>query len=477
MSVKKLTGFSLVEMAIVLAILGIVFVGFSGTLGSFKHSANTEESQSNLEKVRQALYQYAVIQKHLPCPDKTSSGDGVEDRGVQVCDTSYGYVPFLDLGLNEDDVVDAWGNRFAYAVNTDTTNSSLICDVNSSASYFCNAFSGRAPNFSFSQTPPVQGIASNGNYTVCNDKASSCSSGTATNSIETSEGIAVLVAYNEDGATTLANCSGTSGATKENCDQDLFYHQKSRSNEESNYFDDIVLPLSGYEMKSLVLSPVLSWNSYTPPTGGNVPPDPTYEGFDLTGEGEYQYTPDAELDENGDVIENDVVIVNRNITTDMDFGEGNDYIAIGNNVTLGTDITTGIGEDTLYIVNELEGTVDMGEGNDVFVLGTSLNSTVNMGEGNDKVWIQKDIQSGSNLNLGDDEDVLYVGDVDYPGTGRIYGPIDGGNEGGPKDYDILVLENVASWDDLSSAEKGYIQNFELVIFSADAEGNRNYYEY
>ncbi len=474
MMIKQQKGFTLVELSIVIAILGIVFVGFATGLGTFQHSKTTSEGQLSVGNIKKQVLNFGVINKYLPCPD--TDDDGLENRtnatsailgNVQVCTNVTGMVPYLDLGLRESDAVDGWGNPIRYAVNTNANNGSLICDKRQAASMFCN-FSVGTAWFSLVDTPPFADDRGDGNYYVCSDSASACNATTvATNSnVVTDTATVLLVAYNEDGANTLANCGSASGANQENCDVDDYYHQKNHTSAEGNFFDDVILALNGNEIKSLLLSQQIAWYSYTPTTNSTTL-TPTYESFDIVAN-------DTVPIENGSG--QDVVLVNRNVSQSLDLKGGDDYMAIGKDLQVGSELSAGNGDDQIYIVGAALSNVLLGSGNDSMVLGGDLTNTIKAQNGDDHVWIQGNVNSGSTLLMGKGDDTLWLGNSAVPTSGNLLDAIDGGSDGGGNDYDILVLENVAQWNDLTATEQGYIHNFELVIFSDDGSGSRAYHE-
>ena len=469
---KSESGFSLVEMAIVMAILGVVFAGYMVGFGSFYHSANLKESKAHEVNIKKQILKFGEINGYLPCPD--TDGDGKEDRNGALCKKTYGEVPYLDIGLKVSDVEDGWGNPIRYAVNTDTKDPALICDKRSSASMFCNQGAATNTPWFDLDTPPTAEKLGTGNYVVCNKTASSCSTSVAASKLETDTAVVVLVAYNEDGAKTIASmpgCGGIPSQNVDNCNTDNVYHQREISVDEDNFFDDVVTTISGYEVKASLISKTISWNSFE----SSAPPpyslEATYTNFDISSQ---EYKTDKKQIETKD---DDVILVNRNVSESLDLGKGNDYIAIGNNLESGAVLNTGDGDDSVYIVNLMQSAVNLGDGNDKFVLGTNLTTNLNAGNGNDKVWIQGNINRGSDLNLGSGDDVLWVGNTDDLASGNIYRYIDGG-----AGTDILVLENVKSMADFRLKTTPLIQslfpdNFEYIVFADDGTGHRDYCTY
>jgi len=406
MNSRKLKGFSIVELGVVLAILGIVFVGVFSDTGEIRSVTKQLESEAIQKDIKKQLMKFAMVNKYLPCPDSDANPDGMENRTAvavgtdvfNVCSADFGAVPYLDIGMKRADVQDAYGNFIRYAVNRNADDQAtvVICDDTSSASFFCNATPGEAA-FNLRNTPPIAGNNGLGNYSVCNENTApgACGAGAT---FETATAAVVLVAYNEDGATTLSSCGTANGASQENCTVDEFYHQAQKTSVAANFFDDTIVTITGYEIKSEILSPVVVWNN----TAANTPLTPTYNAYDLN-DGDYVPLDDASNP--------DVITVNRNITTALDLGQGNDYVVIGNDLSseveynnLTGEITsngdqaelnTGAGDDTVYIVNAANSAVYLGEGDDRFILGKDLTSNLSAESGNDKVWIQGNIVDAS----------------------------------------------------------------------------------
>lgn len=140
-------GLTLLEMAIVLVVLGIILGMTLPLLSELSRHRHFRVTTRELEEIRDALVGYAGIHGRLPWAD--TNGDGTGDAG-QVT----GALPFLELGVGP---ADAWRTTYFYDVNqTLTTTSSLsaLCAALSSLG------SGSLPQMSFSPggDPSVQAL-------------------------------------------------------------------------------------------------------------------------------------------------------------------------------------------------------------------------------------------------------------------------------------------------------------------------------
>ncbi len=119
-------GFTLVELAIVLVIVGVLLGGFIGSLASRIEVTQRDNTKDQLEDIKSALLGFAGAEGRLPCPT-TTTGDGEEQPvGGGACTLQYGFVPGRTLGLSgaynlDDLLVDAWGNPIRYSVTTSDT--------------------------------------------------------------------------------------------------------------------------------------------------------------------------------------------------------------------------------------------------------------------------------------------------------------------------------------------------------------------
>jgi prepilin-type N-terminal cleavage/methylation domain-containing protein len=107
-------GFSLIEITIVLIIIGILSVGALSLLAGANKQRQYADTRRNLETVNAALIQFVSREKRLPCPADGALATGVEVTGCAAM--SRGVVPWVTLGLTENDATDGWLNRFTYRV-------------------------------------------------------------------------------------------------------------------------------------------------------------------------------------------------------------------------------------------------------------------------------------------------------------------------------------------------------------------------
>ena len=104
---KPVTGFTLVELSIVLVIVALLIGGMLIPLSAQKDIQNINDTNKRLAEIKEALLGFAIINLRLPCPttqaDPANVGYGIEDA---TCANVEGYLPWKSLGVSE---VDAWG--------------------------------------------------------------------------------------------------------------------------------------------------------------------------------------------------------------------------------------------------------------------------------------------------------------------------------------------------------------------------------
>lgn len=113
-------GFSLIELAVVLAIVGLLLSSTLFALSAQVDNRNRADTQRRLEDARELLIGFALVNARLPCPGTTSGEEA--GGGAAGCAGSYGgFLPARTIGFQPVDGdgfgLDAWGNRIRYAVS------------------------------------------------------------------------------------------------------------------------------------------------------------------------------------------------------------------------------------------------------------------------------------------------------------------------------------------------------------------------
>jgi len=122
------TGFTLVEMSIVLAIVALLMGGLLPTLSSQMEQRRRSETQNALNEIKNALIGFAIVNGTLPCPANATIATGSANAGVADCTVTTGVIPWATLGTSE---TDAWGHRFTYTASSSFTNTASPFTLNS----------------------------------------------------------------------------------------------------------------------------------------------------------------------------------------------------------------------------------------------------------------------------------------------------------------------------------------------------------
>lgn len=95
-------GFTLVELAVVLGVLGVLALAMTSTFDAVAQSRQHNAAHAHAESARLALRAFALRNRRLPCPDTSASGDAGREAGGGTCaaGANVGWLPYEALGLD-----------------------------------------------------------------------------------------------------------------------------------------------------------------------------------------------------------------------------------------------------------------------------------------------------------------------------------------------------------------------------------------
>ena len=138
---KKYRGFTLVELAIVLVIFGLIIATFLSPLSIQREIQGRRETLDILNESKEALIGYALINGHLPCPDSKPIPDGLESRGGADCVDDEGVMPWGTLGIER---VDAWNHYIRYRVDATFSKSDVLFTIANAEGFSTIQINGEA---------------------------------------------------------------------------------------------------------------------------------------------------------------------------------------------------------------------------------------------------------------------------------------------------------------------------------------------
>lgn len=129
------SGFSLVELSIVLLIMGLVLGGLAMPLAVQRENSRIKDGQTQLQSIQTAVEGFALVNGFLPCP-ATPASAGFAAASGGACTTQHGFVPAttLDVGgvRNADNLLlDPWGSPIRYSVTDADVDGNGIWDFTS----------------------------------------------------------------------------------------------------------------------------------------------------------------------------------------------------------------------------------------------------------------------------------------------------------------------------------------------------------
>ena len=209
-------GFSLLEMAIVLVVVGLLLGGSLIPLSIQMEKQDRDATERQLQDIREALIGFALTNGRLPCPDTDNDG---QMNGLASCTSSVGVIPWVDLGLGQQD---AWGQPFTYRVSGD----------------FADNTDGTTCS-----SPATIGIS----FSLCSVGDISVLDAAGGNPVALTLP-AIVLSHGKNWATT----AGTDEV--ENTDADAIYVARSYSTNTASPFDDLMIWVSPSILKNKMLT-------------------------------------------------------------------------------------------------------------------------------------------------------------------------------------------------------------------------------
>jgi prepilin-type N-terminal cleavage/methylation domain-containing protein len=114
---KTQSGFTLVEMVVVITILGILMSMGLKIASGFQSKTALSVSYAKQTIIRDALTAYLLRNGRLPCPANPNIITGQEDGSNGSCNISNGIIPFETLGRPIEFALDGWDRFYTYEVS------------------------------------------------------------------------------------------------------------------------------------------------------------------------------------------------------------------------------------------------------------------------------------------------------------------------------------------------------------------------
>ncbi|QJR14816.1 hypothetical protein DSM104440_01626 [Usitatibacter palustris] len=186
----RASGFTLVEIGVVLIIMGLLLVMLIGITSSMIGNQRRAETRNKLANVETALALFVSKNLRLPCPADGAMTSANANAGLERIDMSAppnytcnvggaglqtnGVVPWRSLGLSESDATDGWGARLTYRVAPEFIRQSSMnmtaCDPGGSSGAvtlvagtgYCNAACLTPPFLASNCTSPANATVTRG---------------------------------------------------------------------------------------------------------------------------------------------------------------------------------------------------------------------------------------------------------------------------------------------------------------------------
>ncbi len=133
---NNIRGFSLIELAIVVMVIGITIGAGLTVLSQYSSQSKITQTKLRIEAILDVINEYADEYNSLPCPASYTAPFGSNAHGLADCGAAYsgggtvmGAVPTTNLGLYPTMSMDGWGRRMTYIVKSAATTPSTGLDT------------------------------------------------------------------------------------------------------------------------------------------------------------------------------------------------------------------------------------------------------------------------------------------------------------------------------------------------------------
>lgn len=226
-------GFTLVELAMVLLIVGLLLVSLMYTLSAASEQRARDETMRRLQEARELLIAYAQVNGRLPCPATVGSNGAESGGGAVACTANFnGFLPATTIGFrpldNSGFAIDSWNNRIRYSVSN-----AVLSQIGPPAVCRPNGAAPAALHFTNKANLKANGVdCAPNDLQVCNvaSAAATCAAGTAATNQSTV--VAIVLSMGKNGGQATADVNEL-----ENIDGDPVFVDRASS----PTYDDLIV--------------------------------------------------------------------------------------------------------------------------------------------------------------------------------------------------------------------------------------------